>query len=65
MHTPRNCLTYTVEEAGQLLGIGRNQAYDGVKSGEIPSIRVGKRVLIPKALFDKLLNGEIHSALTK
>ena len=49
--------TYNVEEAARLLGIGRNQAYEAVRSGAIPSIRVGKRLLIPKAPFDRLLNG--------
>jgi excisionase family DNA binding protein len=47
--------TYTVEEAGQLLGIGRNQAYDAVKRGEIPTITIGRRKLVPKAAFARLL----------
>jgi excisionase family DNA binding protein len=47
--------TYTVEEAGQLLGIGRNQAYDAAKRGEIPTITIGKRKLVPKATLDRLL----------
>jgi excisionase family DNA binding protein len=47
--------TYTVEEAGRLLGIGRNQAYDAAKRGEIPTITIGKRKLVPKATFDRLL----------
>lgn len=48
-------LTYTVEEAGRLLGVGRNQAYDAAKRGEVPTIRVGKRLLVPKAALDRLL----------
>jgi len=47
--------TYTVEEAARLLGIGRNQAYEAAKRGEIPAIRAGKRVLVPKAPFHRLL----------
>ena len=47
--------TYDVEEAGGLLGIGRNQAYDAAKRGDIPTIRIGKRVLVPKAALDRLL----------
>jgi excisionase family DNA binding protein len=50
--------TYSVEEAGKLLGIGRNPAYEAAKRGQIPVIRVGKRVLIPKAALDRLLAGE-------
>lgn len=47
--------TYTVDEVAEILGIGRNGAYEGVKSGEIPSIRIGKRILVPKAALDRML----------
>ena len=50
-------LTLTVPEAAQQLGIGRNAAYQGVRRGEIPSIRVGNRLLVPKRAFDELLSG--------
>jgi excisionase family DNA binding protein len=50
--------TYKIEEAGKLLGIGRNQAYEAAKSGQIPTIRIGKRLLVPKAKFDRILAGE-------
>ena len=50
--------TYTIAETGRLLGIGRNQAYAAAKAGEIPTIRVGKRLLVPKAALDRLLAGE-------
>jgi len=49
-------LTLTVPEAAARLGIGRNAAYQGVRRGEIPSIRVGGRILVPKRAFDELLN---------
>ena len=51
-------LTYTIEEAGILLGIGRNSAYKGVKAGEIPSITIGGRKLVPKAALDAKLAGK-------
>lgn len=50
--------TYKIGEAGQLLGIGRNQAYDAAKRGEIPTIKIGKRLLVPKEALDRLLRGE-------
>ena len=49
--------TYKMDEAAKLLGIGRNQAYEAAKRGEIPSIKIGKRVVIPKAALDKMLSG--------
>jgi excisionase family DNA binding protein len=37
----------SVPEAAELLGIARNTAYAAVARGEIPSVRVGKRIVIP------------------
>jgi excisionase family DNA binding protein len=52
--------TYDVEEAGRMLGLGRNATYEAVKAGTIPSIRIGRRLLVPKAALDRMLgiNGE-------
>lgn len=50
--------TYDVEEAAKLLGIGRNAAYDAARRGEIPTIKMGRRLLVPKAALDRLLSGE-------
>ncbi len=43
-----------------MLGISRNAAYQAVKIGEIPCIRIGARILIPKIAIDKMLAGEQH-----
>jgi excisionase family DNA binding protein len=51
-------MTYTIEEAGRLLGVGRNQAYEGARRGDFPTIKIGKRRLVPKAALDRMLNGE-------
>ena len=48
-------LTYKVEEAAQVLGIGRNQCYEALKRGDLPSIRIGRRLLVPRAALDRLL----------
>ena len=48
-------LTLTVEEAGQILRVGRNTAYDLVRCGKLPSVRVGTQIRIPRqALLDYL-----------
>lgn len=47
--------TVTVEEAGKQLGIGRNAAYEAARRKEIPTIRIGRRVLVPRAALDRLL----------
>ena len=51
-------LTLTVEEAAKVLGIGRNTAYEGVAAGEIPSIRIGARLLVPAKALYRMLEGE-------
>ncbi len=51
-------LTLSVDECAKRLGIGRNSAYEAVARGEIPVIRIGKRMLVPKAQLDRLLAGE-------
>ena len=48
-------LTLTVEEAARRLGIGRNTAYEAARLGHIPIIRVGRRLLVPRAALDRLL----------
>jgi len=48
-------LTLTVEETAKALGIGRQLAYERVKTGEIPAIKIGRRLLVPRAALEKLL----------
>ena len=42
-------LVLSVEEAGRLLGISRAFAYELVARGELPVIRLGRRIVVPKA----------------
>jgi excisionase family DNA binding protein len=51
-------LTISVEEAGRMLGIGRQSAYAAVRRGDIPVIRIGRRVLVPVARLNELLGLE-------
>lgn len=52
----RQSLTMTIDEAGELLGVSRNSAYQAARKGEIPVIRIGKRMLVPRAEFERMLN---------
>jgi excisionase family DNA binding protein len=54
----QECMTVTVEEAGRMLGIGRGTAYQAAKSGEIPTIRIGTRLLVPRAQINRMLGLE-------
>jgi excisionase family DNA binding protein len=54
-------LTLTVEEAGQLLGVSRSYAYELVRQGALPCLRLGRRIVIPvralEALLDRVVAG--------
>ena len=48
-------LTFTVEEAGQLLGISRALAYEMARTGKLPTLRFGKRLVVPRKAVEIML----------
>ncbi len=50
--------TYTVPEAAEALGIGRNAAYEAARTGQLPTIRIGERILVPVAALERMLRVE-------
>ena len=48
-------LTYTIPEAAQAIGIGKSMLYGLINDGELRTIRLGKRVLIPRDSILELL----------
>jgi excisionase family DNA binding protein len=50
-------LTMTVEDAAAALGIGRTSAYAAIARGELPCIRIGRRVVVPRPAMERLLTG--------
>lgn len=53
--------TRTLRETAKILGIGINQAYQAAERGEIPTIKIGKRLLVPAAQLDRLLEGAVSA----
>jgi excisionase family DNA binding protein len=51
--------TVTVDEAARRLGLGRNATYEAVRKGEVPALRIGKRWLVPIAVLNRMLKGEV------
>lgn len=43
-------------QAAVMLGIHKNTAYKAVEEGRLPSVRFGKRILIPLAKLEELLD---------
>ncbi len=54
--------TMTIDEVAEILGICRNVAYEAAHKGEIPSIRIGRRLLVPRLALEKMLRVEIEAA---
>jgi excisionase family DNA binding protein len=50
-------LTLTVTEAAQMLGISRGTAYEAARTGELPTVRMGRRRLVPVSALEELLSG--------
>lgn len=49
--------TVSIFDAAQELGISRNSAYIAAKRGEIPTIKIGRLLLVPRAALDRMLTG--------
>ena len=44
-------LVLTVFQTSKLLGLSRGATYEAVRTGQIPSVRIGRRILIPRQLL--------------
>lgn len=51
-------LVLTVEEAAELLGISRGLAYELVRRRELPAIRLGRRLVVPRRRLLALIEGD-------
>jgi excisionase family DNA binding protein len=59
-----NKLTFTVEEAAKILGIGRSSAYEATRTGRISTIKIGHRILVLAGPLAQSLGVEIDSLYT-
>jgi excisionase family DNA binding protein len=55
-------LTVSVEEAAEILGISRALAYSLVARQELPSLKLGRRVLVPRSALHRMLELEPSSS---
>ncbi len=56
---------FTVDQISVLLHISRGHAFAMVREGRIPSIRLGRRLLIPRKAIEDMLSGKGNSQDTK
>jgi hypothetical protein len=50
--------TYDVPTAGAKAGLKRNASYEAARRGDIPTIKIGGRIFVPKARWDRILSGD-------
>jgi len=55
-------LVLTVEEARQVLRLSRGSMYEAIRRGEAPGIRIGRRILVPRAALQRLLDDASHTS---
>jgi excisionase family DNA binding protein len=53
-------LTLSVTEAADVLGISRAFAYELVARGELPCVRLGRRLVVPRKALDALLEDAVR-----
>jgi excisionase family DNA binding protein len=55
MPVAERALVMTVPEAGTLLGLSRAAAYQAAARGDIPAVRIGRLLKVPKVALDRML----------
>jgi len=50
-------VAYSPMECARACGLSLNHVYDLIRLGIIPSVRLGKRILIPRVELEKILSG--------
>lgn len=48
-------ITVTVEEAARLLGISRSLAYEMARKGQLPTLKFGRRLVVPRRALEGLI----------
>lgn len=46
----------TISECAELLRVSRGSAYEAARTGRLPTIRIGRRLLVPRVALEKMLS---------
>lgn len=55
-----NAELLTPEEARPSSRLGKNAFYAAIHRGDIPSVRIGRKIFIPRARYERLLAGDVE-----
>ena len=52
--------TVNVAEAARIIGVGRNRLYETIREGQLPVLRLGRRIVISRVVLERVLEaGEL------
>lgn len=54
--------TYSVVQAGAMAGLGRNASYRAANNGQMPTIKLGRKLRVPALLWQSILDGRVSTA---
>lgn len=60
LHSELSKLTISVPVAGMVLGVSRDAAYEAARNGDLPTVRIGRRVLVPTNKLREMLGLPSH-----
>ena len=60
MEQEKEKLVLSIEEAAKVLGISRTLGYQAARTGELPTIRIGGRILVSRRAIERMLEGDEH-----
>ncbi len=63
MTTTSEPLVLTVEEAAKILRIGRTAAYEAARRGDLPVIRVGRSLRVPRHRLAQMLGHDSEATV--
>jgi excisionase family DNA binding protein len=52
--------TYSVPEAGRIVGLGKNASYDAAHRGQLPILKFGRKMRVPRAALDRMLGKTVR-----
>jgi len=52
-------LTLSVEEAGKLLGVSRQVAYQLIHRADFPTLHIGRRILVPRKQLEEWMDRNV------
>lgn len=55
-------LSYNADEVKAALGLSLSGVYEAARKGDLPSVRIGRRLIFPKAAIDRLLQQAVDKA---